>query len=101
MYTAYYGFTAWALSRGKDRARLAAFLPLVLVATIGPARVRDGKHRASDVIAGYVVGGLYLIGLIALAEGVAAGADQPRDPKAREAARGKPEASGNSQSQRV
>jgi membrane-associated phospholipid phosphatase len=66
MYSAYYGFTAWVLARRGGGSRLAATVPLTLIAVIGPSRIREGKHRPSDVVAGYALGATYLALLIAL-----------------------------------
>jgi undecaprenyl-diphosphatase len=78
MYSAYYGFTAWAMARRGGRWRMAAVVPLSLIAVIGPSRIREGKHHGSDVVAGYVLGLVWLgllIGLVRRTE--AAGRAQP------------------------
>jgi membrane-associated phospholipid phosphatase len=67
MYTAYYGFTGWAIGRRAGWSRVAAMVPLTLIAVIGPSRIREGKHHRSDVVAGYVLGASWLALLIALA----------------------------------
>lgn len=41
---------------------------LFVIAAVGPARVWDGAHWPSDVFGAYALGGLVLIGLIALME---------------------------------
>jgi membrane-associated phospholipid phosphatase len=67
MYTAFYGFTAWALARRGGPSRVAAIVPLSLIAISGPSRIREGKHHRSDVVAGYLLGAGWLALLIALA----------------------------------
>lgn len=67
MYAAYYGFTGWAIARRGGWSRVAAIVPLALIAVIGPSRIREGKHHRSDVVAGYVLGASWLALLIALA----------------------------------
>jgi undecaprenyl-diphosphatase len=76
MYTAFYGFTAWALSQRGGPSRLAAIGPLTLIAVIGPSRVREGKHHASDVVAGYLLGAAWLGLLIGLERSTAAAAEE-------------------------
>jgi undecaprenyl-diphosphatase len=63
-YVSTYGFAAWLLAR---RAPVASAGLVVLIAAIGPSRVRAGDHWASDVLAGYVLGGAYLAILVAAA----------------------------------
>ncbi len=65
-YAAFFGFAGWALLARPGRARLAGIIPLALTAVIGPARVRSGDHRPSDVVGGYLIGGGYLAALLAL-----------------------------------
>jgi membrane-associated phospholipid phosphatase len=47
------------------RLSLTALSVLVLV-TVGPARIWDGAHWPTDVISAYALGGLLLIPLLAL-----------------------------------
>jgi membrane-associated phospholipid phosphatase len=71
--TADYGFTAWVMARRGGRSGPAAIVPLTLIAVIGPARIREGKHWRSDVVAGYLLGASWLALLIALARRTAEG----------------------------
>jgi membrane-associated phospholipid phosphatase len=57
-YTVQFGLAGWLLSRRLGR--VAAVPAIALIALIGPARIRSGEHRASDVAAGYVFGGAWL-----------------------------------------
>ncbi len=61
-YTSVYGSAASSLRR-TDPAIAAACVALVLA--IGPSRVRDGDHWATDVVAGYLLGAASL-GIVAL-----------------------------------
>jgi membrane-associated phospholipid phosphatase len=65
-YVAVYGFAAVALAR---RAPLVSLGFASLIALIGRARVRAGDQWPSDVIAGYTLGGLYLLVLLGVARG--------------------------------
>ncbi|GHO44879.1 phosphatase PAP2 family protein [Ktedonospora formicarum] len=68
-YTNFYGLVTYLLAsnwrNGKLRNGLIA-LCLTLIATIGPSRVYLGAHWPSDVVAGYMYGGLWFAGLMAL-----------------------------------
>jgi membrane-associated phospholipid phosphatase len=57
-YTVQFGLAGWLLSRRLGR--VAALPAIALIALIGPARVRSGEHRPSDVAAGYVLGAAWL-----------------------------------------
>jgi undecaprenyl-diphosphatase len=70
MTLATYGAIAWLLVRRRRRdergakskhsAILRAGLPLVICALIGWSRVYQGVHNPSDVIGGWLVGGIWL-----------------------------------------
>ncbi len=58
---AFYGFTAFILCRLYPRyAKAVIAAATVLVLSIGMSRLYLGVHFPSDVIAGYLVGGLWL-----------------------------------------
>ena len=68
---AIYGFIAYMLARetGSQAGRFEiAFWTAVLVGLIGLSRMFLRVHYASDVVAGYLVGGLWLVIGIAIAE---------------------------------
>jgi membrane-associated phospholipid phosphatase len=68
-YVNFYGLLIYLLATnwrsGKLRNALIAILT-GLIGTIGPSRVYLGAHWPSDVMAGYVYGGLWFSGLITL-----------------------------------
>ncbi len=68
-YVSFYGFLAYLaatqLRAGLSR-RLAVGLPLFLLTVVGPSRVYLGQHWLSDVVAAYLFGLAYLIGLTKL-----------------------------------
>lgn len=58
-----YGFLAWLLWRDCDRQwwhRAAVVGTIALAAVIGTSRILLGVHYPSDVLAGYMLGGLFL-----------------------------------------
>ncbi|MDQ2886628.1 MAG: phosphatase PAP2 family protein [Chloroflexota bacterium] len=68
-YVNFYGLLIYLLATnwrsGKLRNSLIAILT-GLIGTVGPSRVYLGAHWPSDVMAGYVYGGLWFSGLITL-----------------------------------
>lgn len=68
-YTNFYGLLIYLLSTnwrsGRLRNILIAFCT-ALIALIGPSRVYLGAHWPSDVMAGYIYGGLWFGGIMAL-----------------------------------
>lgn len=74
-FVGFYGFLAYLAARrlrqspgGLGRIGSAAVLGTAggLVALVGPSRVERGHHWPTDVAAAYVIGGVYLAGLIRL-----------------------------------
>jgi undecaprenyl-diphosphatase len=66
-----YGFIAYSLVRwtGTWRNRLnISFLAIVLIAAIGFSRLYLGVHFFSDVLGGYLLGSLWLIIGVCIAE---------------------------------
>ena len=69
IYTGVYGFLAFLIETlvRSNRIRRAAIGALVaLIALVGPSRIYLGHHWFTDVIASYLLGGSYLLGLTAL-----------------------------------
>ena len=68
-YTNFYGLLIYLLATnwkpGRLRNALIAFCT-GMIATIGPSRIYLGAHWPSDVMAGYLYGGLWFGGIIAL-----------------------------------
>jgi membrane-associated phospholipid phosphatase len=68
-YTNFYGLLIYLLTAnwrsGKLRNTLLGICT-TLIASIGPSRVYLGAHWPSDVLAGYIYGGLWFTGLMAL-----------------------------------
>ena len=66
-YVSFYGFVfyiLWShLKEGKGRNGVLTLLALVVL-LIGPSRVYQGAHWPSDVAGAYLVGSLWLAGLI-------------------------------------
>jgi len=72
---AFYGFIGYVLIRGSRSWKHQVnwlFLSLMLILLIGLSRIVLGVHYLSDVWAGYLVGGLWLIIGISLTEWLAA-----------------------------
>jgi undecaprenyl-diphosphatase len=68
-YTNFYGLLIYLLATNWRSGRIRNFLIsvcAVLIACIGPSRVYLGAHWPSDVAAGYVYGGLWFSGIMAL-----------------------------------
>jgi undecaprenyl-diphosphatase len=58
---AFYGFTAFILCRLYPRyAKAVVTIAAVIILTIGMSRLYLGVHFPSDVVGGYLVGGLWL-----------------------------------------
>lgn len=69
IYTGVYGFLAFLIETlvRSNRLRRAAIGALVsLIALVGPSRIYLGHHWFTDVLASYLLGGSYLLGLTAL-----------------------------------
>lgn len=69
IYTGVYGFLAFLIETlvRPNRLRRAAIGALVsLIALVGPSRIYLGHHWFTDVMASYLLGGSYLLGLAAL-----------------------------------
>ena len=68
-YVAFYGFLAFLLAEhledGPLRNASVATLTGVL-ALVGPSRIQQGHHWTTDVVASYLLGLAYLLGLIQL-----------------------------------
>jgi undecaprenyl-diphosphatase len=68
-YTNFYGLLIYLLATnwpsGKLRNALIA-LCTALIASVGPSRIYLGAHWPSDVMAGYIYGGLWFGGIMAL-----------------------------------
>jgi undecaprenyl-diphosphatase len=66
-YVTFYGFLAHLLTShghpGIER-RAAGGVLVILIALIGPSRVEEGHHWATDVIASYLIGTAALLALI-------------------------------------
>lgn len=65
--TAFYGFLAYSLIAGRSRkARIAGYAAFgTLIALISFGRIYLGVHYPSDVLGGFIVGGLFLaLGII-------------------------------------
>ena len=68
-YVGIYGFVAYllyALAPAVPGRRSASALLMGLVALVGPSRVQQGHHWFTDVLASYMIGTSYLIGVASL-----------------------------------
>ena len=62
-YVALFGFLAylaWIALRSRVLRWAAVSLCVVLLVLVGPSRIYLGAHWASDVLGGYLLGGLWL-----------------------------------------
>ena len=69
IYAGVYGFLAFLLEtlvRPAHLRRIATSFLVALVAMVGPSRIYLGHHWFTDVVASYLVGTSYLLGLAAL-----------------------------------
>ncbi|HZR40040.1 MAG TPA: phosphatase PAP2 family protein [Ktedonobacteraceae bacterium] len=68
-YTNFYGLLIYLLATNWRSGRLRnvlIFICTLLIACIGPSRVYLGAHWPSDVMAGYMYGGLWFAGIMAI-----------------------------------
>lgn len=67
-YTIFFGFLAWYLWKevGGKKGKIASIFPIIMVLSVGYSRIYLGAHWLTDVIAGYLIGGLILFGIIKL-----------------------------------
>ena len=81
-YTNFYGLLIYLLATnwrsGKRRNTLISLCTL-LIACIGPSRIYLGAHWPSDVMAGYMYGGLWFAGIMALYLRIKAWLHPPKD----------------------
>lgn len=91
--TAFFGFLfflAWTLARPSPLRAVALLVCGGLVVLIGPARVYSGQHWPSDVLGGYLLGGLWLAITIHLYHWGRHRLDRRRGPGPRADALGQP-----------
>lgn len=60
--TALFGYLAWLGVERKQRE--VVWVSLLLIVAMGPTRVLVGAHLPSDVVAGYLFGAAWLIGVV-------------------------------------
>lgn len=68
-YTVFYGFLAFVLItsfRASWRRNVLVAICFALIALVGISRVYLGEHWLTDVLGGYLLGGLFLLPLVAL-----------------------------------
>jgi membrane-associated phospholipid phosphatase len=68
-YVGFYGFLAHLVSvhvRGTVARRLSVGALGALIALVGPSRVQQGHHWATDVLASYLLGTAWVLALVAL-----------------------------------
>jgi len=62
-YTVFFGLLAWyAIKECWNRwyGKVLALFSIVMIVLVGPSRIYLGVHWISDVLAGYIIGGLVL-----------------------------------------
>jgi membrane-associated phospholipid phosphatase len=67
-YTVFYGFLAFVIAtnfRPHWVRQVCLAICIGLIVLVGPSRVYLGEHWPTDVLAGYLIGGLFLVPLIA------------------------------------